>query len=293
MTASILASGMVLATLAAARAAVTAGRSAGAGTRLATRAGRGRRPTMSAPSWLGGRLHAAGVDLDANIAWTAWLAVAATAVVLSLTWGGPGLAAVTAGVAAGAPLVAWKAFRHRGQARFEAALPAAVEAVARGLRSGASLRQAVAEAAGSAAGDLRRDLIEVAAATGHGATLTDSLEDWARRRPLPGVRLVVAALCLASEMGGATAQAVDGVADTLRQRLAVAAEARALATQARASATVIALAPVAFCLVASAADPRTLSFVFRTGPGLAFLTAGLLLDGLGALWMARITRIDP
>jgi tight adherence protein B len=191
------------------------------------------------------------------------------------------------------PVVAWSLCRHRGQARVEAALPGAVDAIARGLRSGASLRQAVAEAAAATHGELGRDLAHVAAATERGATMVASLEEWARRRPLGGVRLVVAALGLASEMGGATAQAVDGVADTLRQRLAARAEARSLATQARASAAVIATAPLAFGALASATDPSTLTFVFRTAPGLAFLSAGLALDAVGALWMARITRIEP
>lgn len=290
--APVLASVLVLATLAAARGALMTHRTASAGSRLAALSAR-RRPklTLESPSWLAVPLAQVGLDVNEDVAWTGWIAASITSGAGGLMVGGPGLAGFAFVVSFAAPLLAWGLLRHRGQARFEAALPGVVEAIARGLRSGASLRQAVAEAARSTTGEPAGDLARVAAGTEHGATLTSSLEEWARRRPVTGVRLVVAALCLATEMGGATAQAVDGVADTLRQRLAARAEATSLATQARASAAVIAAAPVAFCAVASAADRRTLSFVFRTGPGLALLAAGLVLDAVGALWMARITRM--
>ena len=82
----------------------------------------------------------------------------------------------------------------------------------------------------------------------------------------PGVRLAVAAVCLGAEAGGPQARAIDGVAATLRQRLAVAAEARALAAQARVSALVIALSPLVFCALASSTDPHRARFLFHTAP---------------------------
>ncbi len=294
IVAPVVASVLVLVSLVAGRAALRTHRAAGSAFRLAAlSAPRRTRLVVKAPSVLGPRLAEAGLDVDADRAWSAWLAASATAAILALPAGGPGLVAAVVVLAAMAPVVTWSLYRHRGQAAVEAALPGAVDAIARGLRSGASLRQAVAEAAAATPGELGRDLGHVAAATERGATIGASLEEWARGRPIGGVRLVVAALGLASEMGGATAQAVDGVADTLRQRLAARAEARSLATQARTSAAVIAAAPLAFGALASATDPRTLAYVFGTAPGLAFLGLGLGLDAVGALWMARITRIEP
>ncbi len=292
MTVTTVVALMVLATLAAGRAAMVVQRTAGASSGLTGAHPRLRRLPWGAPRWLAPRLEETGLDLATDRAWWGWLGLSGATALTAMVAGGPGLALLTIGVATGAPAVAWTLLRHRGEARLEASLPGAVEEIARGLRSGASLRQAIAEAARATSGELGHDLAHVARAADHGASLVDGLDDWARRRPLTGVRLVVAALCLASEMGGATSRAVDGVAATLRQRLAAGAEARALATQARASAAVIALAPVAFCAMASATDPRTLTFLFRTVPGLVFLSAGLVLDAAGALWMARITRIE-
>jgi tight adherence protein B len=182
--------------------------------------------------------------------------------------------------------------RGRGAALVEAALPECLESVARALRSGASLRQAVGEAATTTPGALGKELDRVADEAGHGMPLVASLEELGLRRPLPGLQLAVAALCLGSETGGAQAQAVDGVATTIRERLAIVAEARALAPQARMSALVIGLAPVGFGVFAASTDPRTAQFLLHTSAGLILLAAGLTLDGLGWLWMQRLCRVQ-
>ena len=250
-----------------------------------------RRPPVG-PAWLGRRLDEAGIAASPGDVRRRWAMVTAPAVGTALVAAGPGAAALVAAVSVAGPCLAWRLVRHRGAARLEASLPPAVEAVAAGLRSGSSLRQAIAGAADAVGGPVAGDLAAVAAATERGSGLTASLERWAESRPLPGVRLVVAALCLGAETGGAAAQAVDGVALTLRQRLAAQAEAKALATQARMSAVVIGASPVVFCALAAATDPRTAGFLLRTPAGLALLAAGLALDGAGALWMARLTRIE-
>lgn len=247
---------------------------------------------VAPPGWLPARLADAGLAVTPGRAWSAWIAGAVVLTGWAAIAGGAATVVLAAVAVCAGPCLGWRLVRHRGAAGVEAALPAAVEAVAAGLRSGASLRQAVAEAAVATPGLLGSDLAQVAAATERGAGLVAALEGWADRRRLPGVRLAVAALCLCAETGGAAAQAVDAVAATLRQRLAAQAEARALATQARLSAAVIAVAPVAFCALSAAADPRASAFLLRTRMGLVLLTAGLALDAAGALWMARLTRVE-
>ena len=252
------------------------------------------RPALPAPPpRVAAGLADADLPVPADVAWTAWLGALVLGPLVAAAAGGLGLAAVVAtGVVAG-PALAVRARRGRAGARIEQALPGALEAVARSLRSGASLRQAVAEAGTDAGGStaLGAALSRAADEAAQGASLVASLEAVAARRPLPGVRLGVAALCLGAETGGAQARAVDGVAATVRERLAVAAELRALSSQARISALVIGLAPVGFGAFAATTDPRTAEFMFHTPAGLALLVAGLVLDTLGWLWMQRLARV--
>jgi tight adherence protein B len=251
----------------------------------------GRRSPLRSPEWLRVALADGAAGVSPDVAWTAWVVVVAVVCMAGALAGGPGLALVAAVAVSGAPLLALRGRRGRALQVLEGQLPSGLEAVARALRSGASLRQAVGEAA-SCGGVLGADLAAVAAECGQGIALIDALERWQARRRTPGVRLAVAALSLSAETGGAQARAVDGVAATMRDRLAVAAEVRAHAAQVRASVLVISLAPIGFCAFASATDPRTSTFLFRTPLGWGFLAAGLSLDAVSAVWMRRLARVS-
>lgn len=243
------------------------------------------------PRWLAPALVAGGVEIEPAVAWALWWIGGSVVLVVVLVVGGPMPAALVAGAAAAVPVLVLRARRGHGPARVEAALPAALEAMARALRSGGSMRQAVEEAATATPGPLGAELRLVSAHAARGAPLVTALQGLGERQPLPGVRLAVAALCLGVETGGAQARAVDGVASTLRDRLGVVAEVRALSAQARLSAVIIGLAPVGFGAFAAATDPRTATFVFHTVPGLVLLAGGLALDALGWLWMRRLSRV--
>ncbi|MFV2038649.1 MAG: type II secretion system F family protein [Acidimicrobiales bacterium] len=179
----------------------------------------------------------------------------------------------------------------RGQAaRIEAALPEFLEELARGLRSGSSMRTAVRDAGQLSEPPLSHDLMRVQARLENGVTLEVALDEWTQRRSnVRAVHLVAAAASMASTAGGSVAQAIDGVADTIRSDLDLRAEVRALASQAEASAVLVAVLPVAFALIAGLTDPRTLTFLLGTRIGLISLAIGVGLDLVGLLWMRKIT----
>jgi tight adherence protein B len=229
---------------------------------------------------------------DADLAWTVWVGCVSAAAVGAWAVGGPALAVLAAGALVIGPVAAQGPRRRRACERAGAEVPAVLEAAARALRAGCSLHGALEEAAASAGPVVGAVFNEVVAAVARGQPLVDALD---RRRAdgsgVPGLRLACTALAVAAATGGPQAAALDGVAITLRQRLAARAEAKALASQARTSAMVIALAPVGFAVLASAADRHNAAFLLRTPLGLSVLVAGLVLDGLGAVWMRRLTRI--
>ena len=306
MPSAVLVPLAVVALGAALRAAVAARRRAGLVHRLASSPGSvgGRRSVPGAvtgglpalpppPALVGSALADAAIDVPASIAWWGWLAAVTTGAALATMVSGPAAGVIAAIALAVLPPLGLRARRGRADDQLERQLPLALESIARSLRSGASARQAVGEAAGVAGGcrSLQDELATVAAQAGQGSSLVGALEALAERRPRPGVRLAVAALCLGIDTGGAQARAVDGVAATMRERLGVEAEVRALSSQARVSALVIGLAPLAFGAFAAATDPRTSQFLLHTPAGLSFVTIGLLLDGVGWLWMQRLCRV--
>jgi tight adherence protein B len=181
---------------------------------------------------------------------------------------------------------------HRWQDRrqFADGLPSLLDDIARAVRSGSSLPHACAGAAAAGSDAVRVELGAVVARAGRGLPLATALGHWSCHHSSPDVRLAGAALSLAASAGGPQARAVDGVAATVRERRAMAAEVRAQSAQARLSAMVIGLLPVAFLLWALATDGRTAAFLVADPLGWACLVAGILLEALGALWMRRILR---
>jgi len=184
-----------------------------------------------------------------------------------------------------------RALPHRHLRRRDAQLPDALDRLASAMRAGRAIGPALGELASSAAEPLRSDLQPVTLALTHGTPVAAALAGWAAR---PGasadVRLVVAALTVGARSGGEVARAIDRIAATLRERREVQREVHALATQARTSAGLLAVAPLAFAALVSTIEPAAVGFLVATPLGLLCLALGLSLEGLGATWMARITR---
>jgi tight adherence protein B len=175
--------------------------------------------------------------------------------------------------------------------RRDAQLPDALDRLAAALRAGQAIGPALVELAATAPDPLGPELRRVAGRLAHGASVAAALAHWAGA---PGtsadVRLVAAALTLGAEAGGEVARAVDRISVTLRERAELRGEVRALATQARASAAVLTLAPLGFAALVATVEPDAIAFLLTTPVGLVCLALGLALDAAGAAWMSRITR---
>ncbi len=242
------------------------------------------------PGWFMMRMSQAGWGANAARWWPRWLAglivVPASAAVL----GGFELSVAVLGLGVAAPMVVLRARRGRDRLEFETALPALVEDVAGGLRAGLALPVALGTAAGHDHGPWQDDLEAMAAALSRGGVVGVELRRWGASKRCGGLGLSVAAMALAAEGGGTQAKALDGVATTLRARAAVREEVVALSSQARASAMVMAVTPLAFAALAALTDPRTADFLLHDVAGVGCLVSGCLLDLAAGAWMLRITN---
>jgi tight adherence protein B len=218
-------------------------------------------------------------------------AIAAVVVVVAVLFGVVVLAIVLLAGAAGR--VAWL---RRATAlvdrRRRAQLPEALERMAAALRTGSSPPQALAEAARGTAEPLGPELDALSRQASRGQPLVTVLDGWTALHPDRGTRLAAVALALASGVGAVPARALDGVATTLRERLELADERHALATQARASAVVLSAAPPVFAALLTLGDPEASRFLLQSPPGWLCIALGVGLDVVGAVWMTRLTRGD-
>ena len=123
-----------------------------------------------------------------------------------------------------------------------------------------------------------------------GVPLEASLEQLADEEPCAETHLVVAALAIAADAGGRAAPAVEAVSATLRERAGAAQEVLAQSVQARLSAVVVGVLPLAFATWCLTTDDRAAAFLLTTPGGWVCAATGLALLVLGAWWMRRIIR---
>jgi tight adherence protein B len=201
----------------------------------------------------------------------------------------PGVGAFAGGgVLVGGP-IALNGARHRRARAVSAAVPETLERVGAELRAGGTVNIALAAIARGES-PLAPDVKRLEARVDLGASLPDALQWWARERPAGGIEAAAGALALSSTVGGRAADALDALASSLRDRLAVASEARALSAQGRYSAWVIGVAPMGYLACSALVDPRSVHRLFGTAGGRVCALVGVGLEVLGALWMRKIIR---
>jgi len=249
-------------------------------------------PAPVLPEWcrtaIATRLARADLDVTPETAvrwWCVGIAAAAWAAVV-LT---PSLVVlgVLAGIAGGPVFVATRA--GGADRRVRAAVPDVLDGVVAQVRVGGTVTEAV-HALAARPGPLAADLRRLSARLQLGAPLAEALGLWADERPVPGVRAAAGALTLVTTVGGSASGPLEGLAASLRADTAAAGEARALSAQARVSAVVVGLAPLAYLAFSTMADPGSSRVLVATTPGRVCLALGIALEAIAAWWMRALVR---
>ncbi len=235
-------------------------------------------------------LRRAAIDTTVERALQLWSLGAVVAVLVAATLS-LGLVVVALPCALVAPVVGLATARRRGDRRAEAALPDALRMIAAELRAGSALAQGI-ERVSRSDSSLRGEFDRIAERLHLGTSIEAAVKPWPEERPTPGVAVAAAALACVGTAGGPTAKALDGLARSLADRHAVADEQRAQAAQARISAVVVGLAPLAYLIFAAVVDAGSIASLVGRPIGRLCLGVGIGLDALALLWMRRITR-DP
>ncbi|MFJ9772568.1 type II secretion system F family protein [Kitasatospora sp. NPDC101157] len=106
-----------------------------------------------------------------------------------------------------------------------------------------------------------------------------------------GAAAIAACWRVASDGGSGLAAALDRVAEALRGERALAEEIAGELAGPRTTIAVLAALPGAGLLLGSGLGARPLEVLLHTSAGLGCLAAGVVLEGLGVLWTARIVRV--
>lgn len=190
------------------------------------------------------------------------------------------------------PRAALAGFRRRRLERFERQLPDFLMALAAVLRAGSGLQVAVRQIVQQSPAPLAQEMSLMLQEQRMGLSFDEALSHLAQRLPGQSTALLVSALRVATHSGGNLSETLERIAATLRARLYMQGRIRALTSQGRMQAWVMAALPLLLAVVLDALDPDAMALLWHTPMGWAVLGIVLLLEGSGLLLIRRIVAID-
>ncbi len=234
---------------------------------------------------------------ESGLGWTVGMFVTrvALAALLGLLLGaliGSGFLAVVLALAG--VLAMWivvGAARRRRLAVCDEQMPQALEIMALALRAGHAMPKALALAADEAPAPIAHELRRASDEHALGRPVGEVLEALGRRLPgCEAVNTFVVAVLVLQETGGNLISVIDRIVNNARARASYKARLRALTSEGRQSAKLLALLPGAFGVLAMASDKSYVNILIHQGGGRLIGLLAIGLWAIGILWTRRLVR---
>ena len=175
--------------------------------------------------------------------------------------------------------------------KFVGQLPDALTTLAGALRAGRSLGQALDALAREMPAPMGRELRKIVAENRLGRPLYDALDDAVDRIGSPDFRWAVLAIQIQAEVGGNLAELLGQVAETMRARVRLQGEVKALTAEGRASAGMLVVLPPALGLLMYVVNPKYMEPLFTMTAGKVIIGVSVLMMVVGFLWMKKVVTI--
>lgn len=175
--------------------------------------------------------------------------------------------------------------------KIEEQLADAIDLMIAALHSGGGVASALESATRESRGPLRGQLEEVIGRIRYGDDPQSVMRALEKRVPLETFRLFAAALSVHWEVGGSLAPTLAVVGKTVRDRIEIGRRIRTLTTQSRASIYAVMGVTYFLALVMWRNDPERMEQFLGSTIGSQLTAGAVVLQGVGIVWSAAISRI--
>jgi tight adherence protein B len=212
-----------------------------------------------------------------------WLLVGATSSILA----GAIALAVPLGVR-----VAVSVLADRRRREFDEQLPDNLQVISSAMRAGHTFMGALAVVVEDAPEPSRRELGRALADEQLGMPLADALGQVSSRMSSRDFEHVTLVATLQRDTGGNTAEVLDLVTETIRDRLDLRRLVRALTAQGRLAGGILSVLPIGLLAAVSLINPHYVRPLFHRPAGIAFLIVAGIMMLSGAMIIRRIVDIE-
>jgi tight adherence protein B len=220
------------------------------------------------------------------------LALALLPAMLGVTTGSPLPAGIAFVAVLVLPTLAYRRLRRRRLRALQRQLPDAIASVAAALRGGAGLWQALEGVPRHQPRPVSQEVALVLRQHRLGMPLEEALQGFAARSGLHDIRMLVATLAIARDLGGGLAEVLERLSQSVRRRVAMEDRIEALTAQGRMQGRIVGALPLLLGAVLFAMEPGPMGRLFSTPAGWLVLALVAALELVGAWLIRRIVRID-
>lgn len=199
-----------------------------------------------------------------------------------------------AGVAVGyyVPRQYVKRARKQRIQKFVAELPNALDMVVRAAKAGLHINEAFKMVVKEARDPVRAEFQTVVEAQNLGSTLAEAIDRLAVRMPVDETRFLAVAIALQAAEGGAIAESLKNLADTLRDRKKMKDKISGMSAEARAGGLILSALPYVAIGISYASTPKKTMLLFTTTAGQLTFGISTLLIALGFFVLKKMQDIN-
>ncbi len=176
--------------------------------------------------------------------------------------------------------------------KFNDQLGDTINLLVNGLRSGYSMLQAMETVAKELPAPISEEFARVVQEVGLGLTSEQALNNMLRRIQSDDLDLMITAINVQHEVGGNLAEILDIISYTIRERVRIQGEIRALTAQGMLGGYIISFLPIALTLIMFLMSREYMMRMFTTPCGLIMVSVCLVGIVIGFLAIQKIVRIE-
>lgn len=232
-----------------------------------------------------------GVSVTAATLMLIMLVCGELALVISLLLGNPIVSAVSFLVFGSLPFLYILHRRAQRMRRFSEQFPDAIDMMTSALRAGHALGRAMQLVAMEAPEPIKTEFRKTFEEQNLGLPAREALLNLAARVDNVDLRLFVAAVIIQRESGGNLAEILTKISGTIRARFALLGQIRVYTAQARFTAWVLGVLPLAIAGIIYLVSPEYIKFLVQDPAGKALLGIAVFLQILGYFTIRRIVKM--
>ena len=175
--------------------------------------------------------------------------------------------------------------------KFQENFPDVLDSLARALRAGYTLSAGMEMISSETLPPVANEIRRTSAEANLGVGWDKALENLSRRVPLLEVNLFVAAVQLHSRTGGKLSEVMSGLAETMRESVALQGEVRALAAYGKLTGVILTILPIAIAVMMMIVSPGYMTVLFNHPYGKNLITAAVICLVLAHLVIRKIVDI--